>query len=391
VREVWIRGAAMTRFGNHEDRSARDLVEEALRVALEDAEVGPHDVQAAYTANALGGLMSGQESIRGQVVLRRTGLMGVPMINVENASTSSLTALHLGWQAVASGIHDCVVVVGYEKVDRGDLARSYRAVNSFMDMTDLRDIFGAEAGADRNVFMDMNGAISRGEGGQRFDREALALVSVKNHYHGSMNSFAQYQAQVTEEQVLDSREMPGPLTRLMCASLCDGAACLVLCAPDFRRGRTGGAKILASVLLSGRGDDLRQPRVTGRTVAEAFETAGVGPEDLDVAELYDPTAILELYQYEEAGLCPEGDAGRLIKDRVTWLGGRLPVNTSGGAIARGHAVGATGAAQVVELAWQLQGRCGARQVPHPRLALAQNQGGWVGSDFAACAVVILQV
>jgi acetyl-CoA acetyltransferase len=177
----------------------------------------------------------------------------------------------------------------------------------------------------------------------------------------------------------------------MCLSLTDGAACLVLSSADFRRGRTGGVKIAASVLVSGRGDEMDQPLAFEQGPRAAYEACGVGPEDLDVIELHDATAVGELLQCGRIGLCELDEAPRLLRDRVTWLGGRVPVNPSGGLLARGHPIGATGAAQVVELAWQLEGRCGQRQVPSARLGLALNIGGWVGTDLAACVVHILQV
>src|SRR5262249_43212032 len=160
--------------------------------------------------------------------------------------------------------------------------------------------------------------------------------------------------------------------------LTDGAACAVVCAADFRRGRRGGARIAASVLRSGRGDDLRVPMTLRAAARRAYETAGLGPADVDVAEVHDVTAIAELFVCGELGFCPRDEAARLIRDRTTWLGGALPVNTSGGLIARGHPHGATGIAQVVELTRQLEGRCGRRQVPDARAALADNVGGWIG-------------
>ena len=391
MRSVVIRGAAMTPFGKHPERSGRDLVEEALGAALADAGLQVGDVQAAFVGNAASGLMSGQESIRAQVVLRRTGLMGVPMVNVENACASSSTALHLGWQAVRSGMYDCVVVIGYEKLYDADRARAVQALNASIDLTELADLFNRGAGPERAIFMDLFGAWSDGRGRDRFDSDVLALVSVKSHLNGSLNPCAQYQRELTVEQVLGSRQVAGPLTVLMCAALSDGAACLVLCAPGFRGGRGRGVKIAASVMVSGRGDDLRQLTAGQRAIRDAETAAGAGLEDVDVIELHDATSIAELGLYEELGLCGEGEAGRLVRDRVTWLGGKLPVNPSGGMISRGHPIGATGAAQVVELTWQLQGRCGSRQVPSARLALAQNHGGWVGTDTAACCVHMLQV
>jgi acetyl-CoA acyltransferase len=190
--------------------------------------------------------------------------------------------------------------------------------------------------------------------------------------------------------VLASRTVAGPLTKLMCAPFSDGAACLVLCSGDHRRSRQGGVRIVASVLASGRGDDLRRPPSAIPAIREAYETAAAGPEDLDVIEASDASAVVELYVYERLSLCAPEDVGRLVRERATWLGGRVPVNPSGGLIARGHPLGATGAAQIVELAWQLEDRCGARQVPDARLALAYSVGGWIGSDIGACCVHVLQ-
>src|SRR5215472_259414 len=390
MRDVWIRGAGMTRFARHPDVGARELVEEAVAVALRDAEVDPRDVRAAYVGNAAAGLMTGQECSRGQVVLRRTPLMGVPIVNVENACASASTALHLGWQAVSGGVHDVVAVVGYEKIDHCDPWKADRTINATMDLDEVADIFGPHAGRERNVYRDVLAASADRGGRDRFDRELLALVSVKNRRHGALNPRAHLQEEVTVEEVLGAPVVGGALTRLMCAPLSDGAACLVLCAGRFPHVRQGGARIAASVLSSGRGDDMRRRFSVGMTARRAYEMAGVSPEELDVVELYDATAVSELYLYSELGLCPDGDVDRLVREGVMALGGRLPVNPSGGLLGRGHAIGATGVAQVVELAWQLEGRCGPRQVPAARLALAENTGGWLGSDVAACCIHVLQ-
>jgi len=388
MREVWISGAAMTRFGKHSDRTARDLAEEAVMGALADAGVEAADVQCAYVGNAVSGVIDGQESIRGQVVLRNTGLMGVPIVNVENADASSSTALHLAWQALACGAHDCAVVLGYEKLDHVDLGRSFQAINATIDLTELGDVFGPDA-HERSVLMDVSAAITYGDGRERLTGEVLAQVAVKNHYHGSLNPCAHHQTAVTVERVLSSRAFAGPLTRLMCAPFSDGAACLVLTAGDVARGRPRGVRIAASVLHSGRGDDIELPYAVIPASREAYDRAGVGPEDLDVIEIHDATTISEVMVYERLGLCAEGEPERLVHERATWLGGRIPVNTSGGLLARGHPLGATGAAQVVELVWQLQGRCGARQVDGARVALAHSIGGWIGADVGAVCVHVL--
>jgi acetyl-CoA acetyltransferase len=385
--EVFVAGAGMTRFGRFWERSPRDLVREALTDALAAAELQPAEVQAAYVGNAVAGLMQGQESIRAQVVLRGMGMAGVPMVNVENACASSSTAVHLAWQAVAAGIYDCVVAGGYEKLHHPDRQKALRAFNASMDLEELERRFGADAGSDRSVFMDLYARL--GNGTAAASREALGWVSVKNHHHGTLNPKAQFREELTLEQVLGARPVAGPLTVLMCSPLSDGAAFLVLASRRFahRRGRAR-VRIAASTLASGRGDE-EGPTAVARAAGAAYQAAGLGPEDLDVVELHDATSIAELHLYQELGLCGQGEAERLLAERATWLGGRLPVNPSGGLLARGHPIGATGAAQLVELAWQLEGYCGDRQVPGARVALAQNAGGWVGSDAAACAVHVL--
>jgi acetyl-CoA acyltransferase len=385
--EVFVAGAAMTRFGKHLDRTARELVEEAVTGVLDDARVRPADIGACYVGNAVSGLMNGQESIRGQVVLRNTGLLGVPIVNVENACASSSTALHLAHQAVASGEHDHVLVLGYEKLYDQDRQKSYRAFNASMDLDEMRQRFPA-GGEGRSVFMDLYASFEGPEAAGRpaTDVEALGMVSVKNHHHGALNPLSQFREEVSLEEVLESRRIAGSLTLLMCSPLSDGAAALVL---SSRPPAGGRVRVAASVLTSGRGDDRSKADAATRAVGRAYERAGLGPDDLDVVELHDATAIAELQLYEELGLCGAGEAARLVLDRVTWLGGSLPVNPSGGLLARGHPIGATGAAQVVELAWQLQDRCDARQVPDARVALAQNGGGWIGTDAAACAVHVL--
>lgn len=388
MRDVWIRGAAMTRFGRQPERSGRDLAEEAVRTALADAGLETHDVRAAFVGNAAEGLISGQESVRAQVVLRRTGLMGVPMINVDNGCATGSTALHLAWQAVAGGIHDCVLVLGWEKMTHEDRSRSLRALNATADLSDLKEWFG-DRSSGQSVFAELFGLFADGCGRDRYSADGLALVTAKNLRNGSLNPCARFTREISAEEILAAPRMAGRLTMPMCARLSDGAACLVLGASGVRS-RSRGVRVVASALASGRGDDLRRPTALQRATCEAYEAAGVGIEDMDVLEVHDATAVAELALYEELGLCAAGDSERLLRDGVTCLGGRRPVNPSGGMLARGHPMGATGTAQVVELAWQLQGRCGPRQVPGARLGLAQNMGGWVGCDAAACAIHVLQ-
>src|SRR5262245_7728217 len=209
MRDVWIRGVAMTRFGKHLDRSGRELAEEVVECALRDAGLEPHQVQAAYVGNAADGLMSGQESIRAQVVLRRTGLMGVPMVNVENGCATGATALHVAWQAVAAGMHDCVLVLGWEKLCHEDRHWPLRALNATTDLGELAEVFGADPSPERSAFADLYASFATGDGRDRFSVEDLALVSVKNHQHGALNPCARYPQPVTIEEVLSSDRRAG--------------------------------------------------------------------------------------------------------------------------------------------------------------------------------------
>src|SRR5690349_79385 len=214
----------MTRFTKHVDRDARDLVEEAVAAGLRDAEMEPWHVEAAFVGNASAGIMTGQECVRGQVVLRRTGVWGIPVFNVENACASSATALHLAWQAVAGGMHDCALVLGYEKVDHADRRKHWLAMNATMDLGEAAEQFGAAAGDQTNLYMNALGTSTQ------FTTGVMSLVSVKNRLHGSLNPFAHHREPTTVEQVLASPRVAGTLTRMMCAPLVDGAACLVVSA-----------------------------------------------------------------------------------------------------------------------------------------------------------------
>ena len=348
MQKVRVAGAGMSKFGKFLDRGLRDLAEEAVRNTLEDTGIEVREINAAYVSNSVAGLITGQETIRGQVVLRKTGLMGIPIVNVENACASASTAFHLGWTAVASGMYDCVLALGVEKLSDPDKAKSLRAFNSAVDVSELAEIEkrlgrSGEGGKDRSLFMDLYismlsaGAPSSQEALGGITREQMALVSVKNHYHGSLNPYAQYREEVTLEQVLQSRPVVGPLTVLMCSPLGDGAAAALIVSEEFARNKgLKGPKVDASVLVSGRADDRSMAPSSRRAAMQAYEMAGIGPEDIDFAEVHDAVAPAEISIYEDLRFCAPGEGPKLIEDRVTWLGGRLPVNTSGGLLSRGH-------------------------------------------------------
>lgn len=406
MQEVKIIGVGLTRFGRFLDRSLKSLAEESCKNAFADAGISAMDVQAAFVANSVAGLITGQESIRGQVMLRPLGIGDIPVLNIENACASSSSALYLAWLAVRAGQFDVVLVLGVEKLYHPDRAVSYQAIASGMDLEKIQDWLklrqienqsapvrpGQQRTAGRSVFMDFYAMACR----MHMDKygttpEQLAALSVKNHFHGSLNPYARYHQVYTVEQVLASPLVAYPLTRLMCSPLGDGAAAAIICSGDYARarGKKDAVTVAAVELGSGVDRQLDEPDIISRVGSRAYETAGVGPEDLQVAELHDATAFGELLAAEELGLCPRGEGGPFAEAGHTRLGGKIPVNTSGGLESRGHPVAATGVAQVAELVRQLQGQAGLRQVEDAKAGLAQNGGGAIGVEAAAMAVTIL--
>jgi acetyl-CoA acetyltransferase len=408
-REVFVLGVGMTRFGKHVDRTMKSLAGEALRAAIEDAGLEREALDAAFVGNAVQGIMDGQECVRGQVVLREHGIGGIPMVNVENACASASSALHLAWQAVAGGFHDCVLALGMEKLYHPDKTRSFAALAGAVDVELLAQLKAALAsmqraegggnrGGGRSLFMDVYAAAAR----QHMARygttvEHFAAIAAKNSLHGSLNPRAQYQQAHTVAEVLAAPIIAAPLTRLMCSPIGDGAAAAVVVAGDrLERLRRQGVvpppiRIAASVLATGRDRGAGEPDPVAGAARAAYEQAGIDPTDVDVAEVHDATAPAELMIYEELGFCPEGEGARLVDAGDTALGGRRPVNPSGGLLSKGHPVGATGLAQIVELVDQLRGRAGRRQVEGARVGLAENAGGAVRGDPAAVAIHILTV
>ncbi|QEC50418.1 thiolase family protein [Baekduia soli] len=388
MRDVSVAGAAMTPFGKFLDTPLRSLAAQAVGGALEDAGLGPADVELAFFANATAGLITGQEMIRGETALRETGLLGIPIFNVENACASASSAFHLAWMAVASGQCETALVVGAEKMAHADRKRPFAALGAGIDLErrgDLETFVYGEDGTPGtgSLFMDIYALLAERymERSGATERD-FAQVAVKNHHHGALNPHAQYRDEVTVEEVLASRTISGPLKLLMCSPIGDGAAALVLRAGD------GAVKVRGTALATGRDDD--GPLAVERAAEKAYAQAGVGPGDVDVAEVHDAAAPAELQIYEELGLCGEGEGPAFLASGATMLGGRIPVNPSGGLLSKGHPVGATGCAQLVELTDQLRGRAGARQVQGARIALAENAGGFLGPDQAVACVTILE-
>jgi len=414
MRQVAIIGAGMTRFGKFLDRSLKDLGREAVEETLRSAGMEKSQIEAAVVGNAAAGLITGQECIRGQVILREMGFGDIPIINTENACASSSTAFHLAWLYVASGMYDVALALGVEKLYHEEKRRSYQAIGAAVDVELVQQILaqmqaqaaakakeeaasgapgGAGAGQSRSMFMDIYAALARNHM-QKYGttKEQFGRVAVKNHYHGSLNPHAQYRERYTLEEILDSPLVAEPLTRLMCSPIGDGAAALVVTtAEKARRYTTKPVLVRASVLGSGKDLAPDEPTAGARTARRAYEAAAIGPEDLNVVELHDATAPAEVVIYEELGLCGLGEGGRLIDSGYTDLGGKVPVNTSGGLLSKGHPIGATGTAQLCEIFWQLRGECGDRQVEGARVGLTENGGGMVRGEPAAVSVHILSV
>lgn len=391
---VAIVGTGMTEFGKFPDASLGDLAQQAAREALADAGVTPSEVEAVYAGNAIAGLILGQEMIRGQVALAELGLGPVQLFNVENACASGSSAFNLAVQAVRAGSVKVALVVGTERMVHHDRSRAGEALKSAADVTKLpeyeREFYGAaDDGRPRAFFMDLY-AKSAVEYTDRTGAtvDDLADVAVKSREYAAHNPRAQFRKPVTREEVLASRIISEPLTLMMCSPIGDGAAAVVVADAEFAQKRDIPAvKVLASAQVAGM-DPAVEP--AERAAHLAYETAGAGPEDIDVVELHDAAAPAELMLCEQLGLAAPGQGAGLLASGQTRLGGRVPVNPSGGLMARGHPVGATGVAQLVELAEQLRGRSGARQTKGARIALAENHGGYMAGDPAAAVVTILQ-
>lgn len=404
--DATIAGVGMTRFMKHPDKGLKQLGAEAIEAAVADAGLELADVEAAYVGNCAAGLVTGQESVRGQVILHAMGVGKIPIINVENACASGSTALFQAGAMVAAGLYDVVLALGVEKLTGPDKARSFAAFAGAVDVDELKETMqslaqaaersGGQAGAgeSRSMFMDIYASAARAHM-ERYGTtvEQFAMVAAKNSFHGSLNPRAQFRQELSVEDVLAERMIVDPLTRAMCSPIGDGAAAAVLVSERKARqlGLAKPVRVVNSVMHSGYDHAANEPDTVQLSARDACEEAGVDPHDFDVIEVHDASAPAEIIAYEQLGLCPVGEGGPHVASGASRLGGRQPVNTSGGLLRKGHPVGATGLAQIVELTEQLQGRSGKRQVAGARLALAQNGGGKKGNDAAAMVVTILQV
>ncbi len=413
MRDAFIIGAFSTRFQKWPDKSFKDLTRAAYLGALADAgmETGD-DIEFGWFGNC-GMWLAGQGSIRGQVCftpLVNEGLFParVPMVNVEGACATASMALHGAWKDILAGQTEVSLAIGVEKVFDPDpevVAKSFYAGIDALDPEEWEAYYRAageesgkpfEQGADRTVFMDtyaMQACYHMKRHGTT--QRQIAVGAAKNHCNGALNPNAQYQFELTPEQVLEDRPISYPLTRAMCAPIGDGAAAAIVCSEDYLKGqpsavRARAIRIRASALSGGKYKALDQPSLAMDAAKKAYAAADLDPGDIDIAELHDATSFSEIYQSEMMGFCEVGEGGRFVESGATTRDGKLPINTSGGLVSKGHPVGATGLSMVHELAAQLRGEAGPRQVKDARVALAENGGGVIGFEEAACSVTILE-
>lgn len=378
--DVAVIGVGMTSFGKYPEQALADLGWPAVRQALGDAGVDAGHIQACFAGSGYGGPMVGQR------VLARLGMTGIPIVNVENACSSGSTALRQAVAAIRSGMHEVVLAIGIDKLSKfggGTIPLE-------------QDDWEARNGMSMPAVYAMRARRYMHEWGAR--PEQFGMVSVKNRANGARNPDAQMRKPVSLEEVMSSRMVADPFTLLQCCPTGDGAAAAILCSAEIAR-RVGARPIWlrASHLSSGRFTleqrDITSPEITVLGAAHAYEEAGIGPSEIDVAEVHDAFSCAEIFYYEAFGFCPRGEGAHYVEQGKSAIGGDgVAVNPSGGLLSKGHPIGATGLAQVVEVVRQLRGDCGARQVERCRVGLTHATGGGLtGFDHGACSIHIFSV
>ena len=375
--DVYILGIDMIKFGRFPNKTVPELAAESILLALDDANLNMGDMEAFYCGN-----IKEVNRMVGQKTLQLIGQTGIPIVNCTNACATGATAFREGWMSIKAGIHDVVLVSGVEKMGTGllggDTGELGIPLEGLLGSQTMPAIF-SEAGMEhaRNY-------------GTSF--EQFAKISVKNHHHSTMNPKSRYQIETPLKEVMESEMIAYPNTKLMCSANVDGSAAAVLVSEKKARefGMSRAIKVKASVLTSDPYDDrnLAMPNIntlTKNAATQAYEMAGLGPEDLDLVELHDCFASAEMLHYGNLGLCKDEDAGRYVDEGRFEIGGIMPVNLSGGLLAKGHPTGATGVANLYEICAHLRGEAGERQVKNARIGLAHVIG--LGS---ACGIHVLE-
>jgi acetyl-CoA acetyltransferase len=418
MRDVYVAAVGLIPFGKYPEQGIKDLTAMLLKNLFEASPVGQEEIEAAWMGNAGWGMSTGQHCIRGQVALSASGIGEIPIMNVENACAGGSSAFHGALLGVGAGAYEVALAFGVEKTfvpRNADPETRRKGFQGFLAGTDVEvttkliERMQAEAEEKRKE-LEKSGKVKKGEGGgqrspfmdiystasrahmERYGttQRQLATIAAKNHYHGSLNPDAQYRMTMTVDEVLNDRLVSYPLTRAMCAPMGDGAAAAILVSGDYLERLEGArpVKVRASVLASGRlGPGPSQSTVSAQ---RAYEMAGVGPDDIDTAEVHDATAFGELALTESLGFCKEGEGGPYAESGATTLGGAKPINPSGGLECRGHPIGATGLAQIAEIVQQLRGEAGERQVEGARIGLTENGGGFIGTGEAAVSIHVLE-
>jgi acetyl-CoA acetyltransferase len=375
--DVYVVGIDMIRFGRYPERTVVQLAAEAALLALDDCGIDIHAIQALYSGNI-------GETMTGQRTLQLIGQTGIPVVNCTNACATGATAFREGWIAIKAGLYDTVLCVGVEKMAPGMIVK--KKVGN--EPLPTEGLIGSETMPAVFSMVGLEHVRKYGTTLKQF-----AQVSVKNHHHSTFNPKSMYQKETPLEEVLGSEMIAYPNTKLMCSVNVDGAAAAVLmsakrareCGLLARAIRVRGSG-LASDAWSERNQVMQDVNTVSRQAAKsAYEMAGLGPEDLQLVELHDCFATAEILHYENLGLCVDGQGGPLIDSGATALGGRIPVNVSGGLLSKGHPLGATGIANIYEVSTHLRGEAGKRQVPGARIGLTHVVG--LGS---ACAVHVLE-
>jgi acetyl-CoA acetyltransferase len=407
---IYIAGIAMTVFGRHRDRSLESLAGEALDGALADAGCRVEDLGTAFYAGITNGPLQGQFAIPGQVVMSKIGIEQIPIFNIDNGCAAGSSAVHLAIQSLRAGSTDVALALGCEKMNIDDKLKALNIMEAGWDVSRAEQNYqtlitmgegievppGSESDRPYSKFMAIYAAICRLHM-KTFGttQRQIAAVAAKNHEHSTRNPYSQFRKSFTIEEILAAPPITYPLTLPMCAPLSDGAAAAILCTEEgldrIGADRSRCTRVAASVVRSFSNRRYDQPELNlGRLAAnQAYELAGLGPQDMDVAEVHDAASMGEIIQVENLGFVPLGEGGPAAERGDFTLGGRLPVNVSGGLESKGHPIGATGIGQLYELVTQLRGEAGDRQVPGARHAIQENGGGLIGVEEGAVAVHIL--
>ena len=407
---IYIAGIAMTVFGRHFERSLADLAREAVDGALKDAGASREMIGTAFYAGITNGPLQGQYAIPGQVILGQLGIEGIPVYNIDNGCAAGSSAFALAVQSLKAGVTDVALALGAEKMNVEDRLSVLKLMEGGWDVSRADENFarlvklgegieppaGSESDKPYSRFMSIYAALCRNHMAQwGTTQRQIAAVSAKNHQHSVHNPWSQFRKSFTIDEVLAAPPITYPLTLPMCAPVTDGSAAAIICTEaGLKRigaDRNRCIRVAASVVRSATSRSIdRHDRNLARLAAnQAYEIAGIGPADIDVAEVHDAAAMGEIIQVENLGFVEPGDGGPAAERGDFTIGGRIPVNPSGGLESKGHPLGATGIGQLFELVIQLRGEAGVRQVEGARHAIQENGGGNIGVEEAAVAVHIL--